>query len=170
MKSRVIVNLVLIGLGTILVMLVIGQVCKDYRCESRQIEIGAEAEARREKRLAWEAEYKKEVEKLGPRQQQRVVYQAARKAVPNYQAAKRAVKQTITKISTDYTHCQTGVLEDGIAVMVTYRSGERWLDAAYWVRNGRVYAANGIAKMWSPTLSYSKASIHFDSVEAAINK
>jgi hypothetical protein len=41
--------------------------------------------------------------------------------------------------------------------------------AAYWVKDGRVYAANGFAKMWSPGIDYaSSPAITIDSVKNAV--
>lgn len=79
----------------------------------------------------------------------------------NYRIAITAVKRTMTNVSTSGRVYQTGFLEDGVAVFVDNL-------AAYWVQNGRVYAANGFAKTWSPSISYSKTGIDIDSVENAV--
>ena len=79
----------------------------------------------------------------------------------NYHIAIAAVKRTMTNISTSGRVYQTGFLEDGVAVLVDN-------DAAYWVQNSHVYAANGVAKMWSPSISYSKTGIDIYSVEKAV--
>ena len=79
----------------------------------------------------------------------------------NYRIAIAAVKRTMTNVSTSGRVYQTGFLEDGVAVLVDN-------DAAYWVQNGRVYTANGVAKMWSPSISYSKTGIDIYSVEKAV--
>ncbi|WP_445363490.1 hypothetical protein ACJJIQ_01550 [Microbulbifer sp. ANSA003] len=52
-------------------------------------------------------------------------------------------------------------LNDGIAVLTESR-------AAYWVKNEKVYAANGIAMIYSPKIGKSPVDIDFDSVEAAV--
>lgn len=157
-------NAILIVVITVAILLAIGYLLSVVRVRDfDQTEI-LEAAARRRKRIAWEEEHKKEVEKLGG--VQKVVYKTA----PNYTGSMRLVRQTITEIPTDSIHLQSGVLENGIAVMVVYRVVGRLCEGAYWVQNDRVYAANGCAKMWSPKLTYSKASIHFDSVKEAINK
>lgn len=120
-------------------------------------------EARLEKRLAQEEKWRKEG-RLNPAPK----YKGSESQ--NYHAAIAAVKQTITSVSTSGCVYQTGFLEDGVAVFVEKKVYSRILEAAYWVQNGHVYAANGIAKMWSPSISYSKMGIDFDSVEKAVQQ
>ena len=75
-------------------------------------------------------------------------------------SAVSAVKRSMTAVSSSGRSYRTGSLEGGTAVLVG--------DAAYWVRSGVVYAANGIAKTWSPGISYaSSPSISYDSVRQA---
>ena len=77
---------------------------------------------------------------------------------PNVQA----VKRVITSVSAAGHTYQTGPLEGGTAVFVDG-------SAAYWVMQGKVYAANGTAKTWSPSVSYAKSpKITYDSVKAAV--
>jgi len=64
--------------------------------------------------------------------------------------ATSAVKRTITAVSSSGGTYLVGSLKGGTAVLVDDL-------AAYWVKNSRVYAANGFAKTWS-----------FDSVEQAV--
>jgi len=81
-----------------------------------------------------------------------------------------AVKQTITSVSTSDCVYRTEFFEDGVAVFVEKKVNSRILEATYWLQNGHVYAANGIAKMWSPSISYSKTGIDFDSVEKTVQQ
>jgi len=72
-----------------------------------------------------------------------------------------AVKRSITAVSLGRTYL-AGSLKGGTAVLVDDL-------AAYWVKNSRVYAANGFAKTWSPSISYAiDPDINFDSVEQAV--
>ena len=58
--------------------------------------------------------------------------------------------------------CTTGRLRGGIAVLV---DGQ----AAYWVdQAGRVHAANGFAKTWSPQIDYAPAGVDIESVTTAV--
>jgi hypothetical protein len=102
----------------------------------------------------------------------KVKYAAQRKRAAQRKdyAAIAAVKQTITIVSTSDCVCRTGFLEDGVAVLVKKNVYSRTMEATYWVQSGRVYAANGVANMWSPSISYSKAGIDYDSVEKAVSK
>jgi len=76
--------------------------------------------------------------------------------------ATTAVKRTITAVSSSGRTYLAGSLKGGTAVLVDDM-------AAYWVKNGRVYAANGFARTWSPSISYATDSdISFDSVEQAV--
>ncbi len=73
-----------------------------------------------------------------------------------------AVKRSITAVSSSGRTYLAGSLKGGTAVLVDDM-------AAYWVKNGRVYAANGFARTWSPSISYATDSdISFDSVELAV--
>jgi len=56
---------------------------------------------------------------------------------------------------------KAGLLLEGTAVLV----GDH---AAYWVKDGKVYAANGFAKMWSPQLEYAPVGIDISVVRKAI--
>jgi len=78
-------------------------------------------------------------------------------------SAVSAVKRSMTAVSSSGRSYRTGSLEGGEAVLVG--------DAAYWVKGGVVYAANGIAKTWSPGVSYaSSSSISYNSVRQAVNR
>jgi hypothetical protein len=73
-----------------------------------------------------------------------------------------AVKRSITAVSSLGRTYLAGSLKGGTAVLVDGL-------AAYWVKNSRVYAANGFAKTWSPNISYATdPDIDFDSVEQAM--
>ena len=74
------------------------------------------------------------------------------------------VKATMMKISSAGRSCKIGPLEGGAAVLVDGVG-------AYWVKNGTVYVANGLAKMWSPAISYStSAKITFNTVKSACSQ
>ncbi len=74
----------------------------------------------------------------------------------------QAVKSTMTMVSPSGRTFQTGTLEGGTAVLVDDL-------AAYWVQGGTVYAANGHAKSWSPSVQYArKANISYDSVKGSV--
>jgi hypothetical protein len=76
--------------------------------------------------------------------------------------ATTAVKRSITAVSSLGRTYLAGSLKGGTAVLVDDL-------AAYWVKNSRVYAANGFAKTWSPSISYATdPDINFDSVEQAV--
>lgn len=53
-----------------------------------------------------------------------------------------------------------GPLKGGMAVLVADL-------AAYWIKNGHLFAANGHAKSWSPEINYAPVGIRFDDVEKA---
>ena len=71
-----------------------------------------------------------------------------------------AVNNTITANLKEGLDCLAGSLQGGTAVWI----GD---PGAYWVKDGVVYAANGIAKAWSPNISYAPVGIDFDSVKEA---
>ena len=73
-----------------------------------------------------------------------------------------AVRKSVTAVSSSGRTYLTGSLKKGTAVLVDEL-------AAYWVKNGRVYVANGFAKTWSPGISYATdPDINFGSVEQAV--
>lgn len=73
-----------------------------------------------------------------------------------------AVKISITAVSSSGRTYLTGSLKGGTAVLVDDL-------AAYWIKDSRVYAANGFARTWSPSISYATdPDINFDSVEQAV--
>lgn len=83
----------------------------------------------------------------------------------NYDDKIDAVQKTMIALSWDNVLAndyEVGDLEDGVAVLVNVM-------AAYWVKDDVVYAANGIAKTWSPNLDYSPVGIDFNTVEDAVN-
>ena len=41
--------------------------------------------------------------------------------------------------------------------------------AAYWVHEGTVYAANGVAMSWSPGCQWSPAGVGFAEIQAALD-
>jgi len=42
--------------------------------------------------------------------------------------------------------------------------------AVYWVNQGKVFAVNGIAKNWSPSVTYAPASINWQSIQSAFKQ
>jgi hypothetical protein len=86
-------------------------------------------------------------------------------AAPAPAVDKRAValvKATITVSLNPNITYRTGPLQGGVAVLV----GDL---GAYWVKNGTVYAANGVAKTWSPRISYALGgSITHSTVKSAV--
>ncbi len=64
----------------------------------------------------------------------------------------KAVKATITRKNTAGLMYRSGPLDGGTAVLVAVKSSPFY--GAYWVKDGTVYAANGIAISWSPTIHY----------------
>ena len=58
-----------------------------------------------------------------------------------------ALRKSVTAVSSSGRTYLTGLLRKGTAVLVDDL-------AAYWVKNGRVYAANGFAKTWSPSVTF----------------
>lgn len=71
-----------------------------------------------------------------------------------------AVKDSITaNVAQAY---EAGPLQGGTAILVNDF-------AAYWVKDGVVYAANGVARMWSPAIPVAPTGIDIDSVEEAVN-
>jgi hypothetical protein len=76
-----------------------------------------------------------------------------------------AVQNSITSnISPAGKSYRNGKLAGGTAVLVNDL-------AAYWVSGGTVYAANGIAKTWSPDTEFTLDSrISFSTVKSAVSK
>lgn len=73
-----------------------------------------------------------------------------------------AVKGSIAAVSSLGRTYLAGSLKGGTAVLVDDL-------AAYWIKDSRVYAANGFARTWSPSISYATdPDINFDSVEQAV--
>lgn len=72
-----------------------------------------------------------------------------------------AVQNSITGPAPSGLSFKEGPLHGGTAVLVG--------NAGYWVKDGTVYAANGFAKTWSPSLKYSPTGIDFSSVEKAVS-
>lgn len=78
-------------------------------------------------------------------------------------AAVEAVKRTITKVAPQGRDYETGPLEGGTAVLVDDY-------AAYWVKDGIVYGANGIALMWSPGVGSAAPTATLDKVKEAVRQ
>ena len=72
-----------------------------------------------------------------------------------------AVQDSITGPAPSGLSYKEGTLQGGTAVLTG--------NAAYWVKDGKIYAANGFAKTWSPSLKYSPVGIDFSSVEKAVS-
>lgn len=73
-----------------------------------------------------------------------------------------AVQETITATHASGRDYETGPLKGGTAVLVDNM-------AAYWVIDGEVYAANGVAKSWSPSTEYTiDHDVTMSSVERAV--
>ncbi len=53
-----------------------------------------------------------------------------------------------------------GRLQDGYAILTDG-------DAAFWLSNGTVYAANGTAKTWAPGTEWAPAGVDFSAVQSA---
>lgn len=81
----------------------------------------------------------------------------------SHQDAITRVVQSMTVPRSDPKKIQAADLLGGVAVLVDF-------NAAYWVKDGVVRAANGWAKTWSPALKYTGNDIHIKTVEAAIEK
>jgi len=81
----------------------------------------------------------------------------------NLESAIQSVKSSIiARVGASGRNYESGPLEDGTAVLVDDL-------AAYWVKGGTVYAANGHAKAWSPSISYvSSGKVTYDSVKASV--
>ena len=78
-----------------------------------------------------------------------------------------AVKATITRKSTVGLMYRSGPLKGGTAVLVAEKSSPFY--GAYWVKNGTVYVANGIAKSWSPNIGYPAGQkITFNTVKTSV--
>jgi len=78
------------------------------------------------------------------------------------------IKESIEATMTEFVKAhlkgmkyQYGTLKGGIAVLI--RDTE-----AYWVKNGKIYAANGFAKMCSPGLSYSESGIDYYTIKKVV--
>ena len=71
-----------------------------------------------------------------------------------------AVKQTF-RAGQRYERIRTAPFRGGVAVLVDK-------DAAYWVGDGKVHAANSTASIWSPGLPWSPTGIHLISIQKAI--
>jgi len=74
------------------------------------------------------------------------------------------VQDSMTAVSADTIYAweyQAGELEEGVAILVNN-------NGAYWVKDNIVYAANGLAKSWSPNLAYSPTGIDLDTVKDSV--
>ena len=71
-----------------------------------------------------------------------------------------AVKRTF-RAGLEVSTIRSAPLKGGVAVLVDN-------DGAYWVHDGRVYAANGTAGTWSRGLKWSPIGIHFNSISEAV--
>ncbi|GAH65576.1 unnamed protein product, partial [marine sediment metagenome] len=90
------------------------------------------------------------------------IYEAEVLVYREERAAVAAVKGTMQEgIRTD--SFSTGPLKEGMAVLVDPRG-------AYWVQHEKVYAANDVAKTWSPGIDYSPPGVDIDSVKRAATR
>jgi len=71
------------------------------------------------------------------------------------------VGTTITVLDASSFTFQEGPLEGGTAVLVEGT-------AAYWVYDGFVFAVNGTAKTWSPSIEYAPTGIDFFTVQSSV--
>jgi hypothetical protein len=71
-----------------------------------------------------------------------------------------AVRETL-KQPGNARSSQSASLANGVAVLVEDTAG-------YWVRDGKVYAVNGVAKELSGGISYAPPSIDMEAIQAAI--
>ena len=79
----------------------------------------------------------------------------------------KAVKATISRKNTVGLMYRSGPLKGGTAVLVAEKSSPFF--GAYWVKNGTVYVANGIAKSWSPNTGYPAGQkITFNMVKTSV--
>jgi len=72
-----------------------------------------------------------------------------------------AVGATMTDAAPSGLSFTEGPLKGGTAVLAG--------NAAYWIKDGTVYAANGFAKTWSRSLEYSPIGIDYSSVKNAVS-
>lgn len=74
------------------------------------------------------------------------------------------VKQTMILITKVDAPVRAIYFKNGIAVMVDKT-------ATYWIKDDTVYAANGFAKAWSPSINYiGDSEICFKTIHDAIEK
>jgi hypothetical protein len=74
-----------------------------------------------------------------------------------------AVRSSITTVDAYGRSYRTGALAGGMAVLVDDLG-------AYWYYQGQVYAANGIARTWSPRIQVAGSSdIRLDNIKLAVN-
>ena len=57
---------------------------------------------------------------------------------------------------------KTGQIDNGVAVVVNGSAG-------YWVKDGNVFAVNGVASNLSPDVKYAPADVTWLKIEAAVN-
>jgi len=81
---------------------------------------------------------------------------------PAEQAAIDAVKATV-RSEVWVSDWQCGPMFDGGFGVMGEGDGAYWVDPA-----GKVWAANGTAKTWSPDVPYAKAGVDIDSVHRAV--
>ncbi len=74
-----------------------------------------------------------------------------------------AVKATIEKQRNAMGTFKTAPLNGGVAVL----SSRDW---AYWVKDGKVYAANGLARGASPNIPIAPTGVGFSEIESAIKQ
>ena len=73
-----------------------------------------------------------------------------------------AVDATITAALKPGLPRLAGPFKGGVAVLIGGSS-------AYWVHEGTVYAANGVAMSWSPGCQWSPAGVGFSEIQAALD-
>ncbi|GAA4650514.1 hypothetical protein GCM10023116_27970 [Kistimonas scapharcae] len=80
---------------------------------------------------------------------------------PSHGDAVTSVLMTIPDSESSVNKYLTGDLDDGVAVVVNGSAG-------YWVKDGKVFAVNGVASNMSPGIQYSPNSVNWSSVENAV--
>lgn len=81
---------------------------------------------------------------------------------PPISAAEQAVKSTLAIRFTEYRFEEVDV-RGGRAVLLNNLG-------AYWVKDGVVYALNGLAKSYSPSVEYGPVGLDYEDVERAIGR
>lgn len=81
---------------------------------------------------------------------------------PSHGDAVTEVLMTIPDSDNSVHNFGTGDLESGIAVVINETAG-------YWVKDGKVYAVNGVARNMSPSIGYAPTEINRTKVQSQTN-